>query len=397
LQKFRAFDELDKQLGLIQPAGPTALLSPIKQAMTDLVKTKADRKHIILLSDGASTSGETIVDAGKIAEELAGANITISTIATGEQIDEPFLKSISRNEKNGRFYRVSDFLKLKDFLKTDLSFYKELYYEEKKLLPRINDKTDWIKSINGLPFLNGYNRTSLKDRSNLCVSMRNNDPLLTEWYYGKGKVIAFTSSLDTDWGTDWLKWTQLGEFWHLVLHQISPIKKDDKNLTVSVTFSDNQSLKLEVTSLDNQYDLKLTAEIKKQAETIFSKPIPQVSPARYELIITGLNEGSYVICIYKNDELIKTVSFIIPYSQEWRRFGINQSLLEEIARTTDGKLLINLGQQQRIPESGQNNLTIKPVEFGLSYQDRDILLILIALGLLLFDLLINSRIFRLFS
>lgn len=373
--------ELEKRLNQIQPNGATIILPQIKnQARQDLNKTTTALKHIILISDGTSTTGETAEEASKVGEELIQSDITISTIATGNDVDEKFLRNLTRDGKNGRYYRVTDFTKLVDFLKEDLSFYKKLYIEGNF---KSEGKADSLPK--SLPGITGYNCTSLKERTQLLATISNNDPLMAEWHYGKGKVVSFASSLNKEWCEEWLNWNELGNFWMRILQGIVPQQSDDKNLMINAALSDNQALKVEVTSSDKRYDLQLTAEIAKQKGFIFTKSFSQTSPAHYELTIPGLAEGSYLISVYdatQTKRLVKTIPFIIPYALEWRHFGINLPLLQELADKTDGKLLTNFEQNINISRT------------GLSYQNRDVVLLLVALGLLIVDLLVKLAINR---
>jgi uncharacterized membrane protein len=374
-----SLSEGDSKLGKIGPDGSTVILSPIKlQAIQSLAKTKSGRKHIILISDGTSTTGETAEEAAKLGEELAKQGITISVLATGDQVDEKFLKSLCRDEKNGKFYRITDFMKLTDFLKEDLVYHKELYSEGKF---KSESKDNSFSSA--LPDIAGYNRVSAKKRAKVIVAISNNMPLLTEWYFGKGKVIAFASELGKSWMNDWLTWLKLGEFWQFVLEKVIPQREKEGDFTANAYFNDNQNVRVQIKSLKRDYNLKLSAEVIKENKVILTQALSQFYPAVYETDIPGLSEGTYLISIYNMAEgkaFIKTIPFVIPYSAEWNRFGVNIPLLSVLAGKTGGEMLKTLPEVE---------LDTKTSSEARSFRDKDALLVLIALGLLLLDLILG--------
>jgi uncharacterized membrane protein len=264
LGKMSDLSDANRRLKQIQPNGSTLILKPIRQSFNSLSGSAAARKHIILISDGASTAGETKEDARKLGRELAGAGITISTIATGDSIDEEFLKNITDNGNNGRFYRVSDFLTLSDFLKNDLSYYRGFYHEGETAI-EIAANREWFAGIDALPLLNGYNRTSLKENAEAIIQTAGSrEPVFSAWHYGKGTVLSFTSSINKEWAKEWLGWKNLGEFWHVILNRIvSTQEKDKTDISVTHHILDDNTLKVSISTKQNTL---FYVEIQKQGK-----------------------------------------------------------------------------------------------------------------------------------
>ncbi|MBI4834108.1 MAG: VWA domain-containing protein [Planctomycetes bacterium] len=386
LQKMSDLSDVNNLLKQIQPNGSTVILAPIRQkAFSDLAGTGTARKHIILISDGASTGGETKEDALKLGGELAGAGITISTIATGESVDEDFLKNVTNKETNGRFYRLSDFLTLSDFLKNDLSYYQGLYYEGETNIEIIAEK-EWFTGINDLPQVDGYNRTSLKeDAESIIETKGNREPILSGRHYGKGKVFAFASALNKEWAKEWIDWQSLGEFWNIILSKMIPSGANGKtDLSIAHLVSEDNTLKINIRNAQNEHNLQFDIEIGKQGLNISRKQAEQTAPGQYEAAIPNLAEGSYTCNVYqtaaRNTELVKTIPFVIPYSSEWKEFGQNHPLLAELAEKTAGTLVKDISNIE-MPK--------KPSGETFSEHSQNTLILTIIFILILVDLIIN--------
>lgn len=396
LQSAAGLTELNKRLNQVKPTGSTAILRPINhRALNTLSQTEATKKHIILISDGESTAGETVQDAQRLADLLAPKGISISTIATGSKINESFLKALSRNQTNGHFYHLKDIEELQGFLKQDLSHYKGFYRETAGLSPHLKQVTDIVKGIDQLPSLGGYCRTTLKERGQLIASIDANDePLLATWQYGRGQVAVFTSSFDpnTGWTASWLDWDKLGQFIKQLIRWVAPPElPPETTLQVTTRLKDNHNLQVTVTSLaEDGNNLQLKAYLKKTgvpSVKVIESNIPQVASRKYEVIIPDLPQGSCLLDIISEINPVmrltsKTV--IIPYATEWRHFGPNLSYLGYLAEATGGKLLHNLAK----PITG--TYSAGETHLNKAYQRRDSFLIIGALVLLLLDLIIRK-------
>ena len=96
----------------IQPLGQTNIFAGLDQAVKSLEGTTATRRHIILLTDGWSTSGQ--YDA--ILKQMKADGITLSTVGAGGGAN-PFLAQLAK-EGGGRFYPAANPASIPDiFLK----------------------------------------------------------------------------------------------------------------------------------------------------------------------------------------------------------------------------------------------------------------------------------------
>ncbi len=91
-------------IATIQAAGGTEILSALDAASKALhAATSAQKKHVILLTDGQSpTAGMQ-----QLAQAMSTSHTTITTVGLGSGVDEQTLRMLS-NTGNGRYYHVGD-------------------------------------------------------------------------------------------------------------------------------------------------------------------------------------------------------------------------------------------------------------------------------------------------
>ena len=364
---------LNERLKKVSPLGATVILAPItKQTLPDLKKATAERKHIILLSDGESTGGEVLKDFQATARQLTEAGITISVLATGTQVNETFLQALCQDQKGGRFYRIADINRLRDFLRQDLAFHKELVKEDENIKIRIIHSEDVLKDIGRLPDLQGYQRTSLKERARLLGATSDNDPILAAWQYGQGKVLAFTSSLDYSWGRPWRDWTDSAKLWGQTLRWLTPVIKNNEDIKINTSVQNNQRIKIVIQSEKFDADQGFQVTITSAGREKSVLEIPPVSAGRFELVTSPFPAGVYFISVAGSDNIgfVKRLAVVIPYSVEWQRFEPDLPKLKNLAVGTGGRLVRSLSQirssSRPLPEMSQTNQKIDWFFIGLA-------------------------------
>lgn len=173
-------------------------------AYDELMPLKLQRKHIILLTDGQSSNAdyETLIEEGK------KENITISTVALGQDADIRLLESLAEYG-SGRFYNVTDSTVIPSILSRETVMASRTYIEDNPFYPVIQPYPDWLKHFkNGVPQMNAYIAVTPKQTAQVSVVSEKEDPILAEWQYGLGKTIAYTSDTSGKWAGDWARWNE---------------------------------------------------------------------------------------------------------------------------------------------------------------------------------------------
>ncbi len=388
--------QLKNKLRNVKPTGPTAIAPPIQKAITTLTNTTSAKKHIILLSDGHSTTDEPLEGFKEIAEKLQQNNITISAIATGEHINEKTLRAITKDESIGKIYRLSgkSSKEAKELttrnLRDDLSVNKEFYRESDSLPVHAHIKDDILKGIADIPAISGYNRTTLKHNARLVTSVsKDNEVLIADWHYGLGKVMVLTTSLDSQWLGQWQNWSDLGKFITQALRYLSPVSSGETPTNIYTEELPDKTVRLTVEiPADGLY---LIASIGPLAESSGTKPItptmikiPQIAVGRYETTIE-IEDSSLVTIFSQSDnkrELVGRIPIVSQYSKEWRKFTPDMLFLRNLSEATGGRII----QPETLRKESIRNIT---ADRSTTYQNINNTIILFVLTLFLLDLVVG--------
>ena len=193
---------LENAIGAVKAEGQTNLQSGLEAAFAALQKVDARRKHVILLTDGWSRSGDLTATVTKMHE----AGITVSIVAAGGGSAE-YLKDLA-TLGGGRYYAAVDMLQVPNiFLKETVTSVGE-YLIEEPFYPVPASPSPILRGIDTakLPMLKGYNGTTAKSAARIDLLTPRGDPLLASWYYGLGRAAAWTSDLKGQWASELVTW-----------------------------------------------------------------------------------------------------------------------------------------------------------------------------------------------
>ena len=156
-QPLGGVDDLQGQIAGIQPLGQTNIFAGLEQAVESLEDATATRRHIILLTDGWSSSGQY----DEILERMKAAGITLSTVGAGGG-SNPFLQGLAQ-QGGGRFYDAANPASIPDiFLKETQQVSGQQIIEE-PFFPILTSSSPILRGLDdGLPRLRGYNGTTAK-------------------------------------------------------------------------------------------------------------------------------------------------------------------------------------------------------------------------------------------
>ncbi|MFH1230128.1 MAG: VWA domain-containing protein [Planctomycetota bacterium] len=423
-----SISQLNDKLRNVKPTGPTAIIPPIQEAITTLTNVSSypvrkntsedkdisdklkhkrelsnglgstakvatsSKKHIILLSDGHSTTNESLDSFHQTAEKLKQNNITISVIATGENINEQTLNALTKNETLGKVYRLNgkETDELTKNLRQDLSVSKEFYRETDSLPVQAHIREDILKGIDNLPPISGYNRTTLKPNARLVASVsKDKEVLIADWNYGLGKAMVLNTSLDSKWMGEWGKWGSLAQLVTQGLRYITTaLSKENTPTKVAIEQLSNGAIKL---TIDIPTDsLNLFAQIEPLFTTISTNiipvKIPQIAVGKYEVILGANNKDDFIISVFSesdnNRQLISKIPVVMQYPKVWQKFKPVIVFLRYLAESTDGKLITAVAlRSEKIRNINQDN--------SKTYHRINTILIILSLVLFIADLAIS--------
>lgn len=336
----------------LQPGGGTAIYPALAEATQTALGLNASVRHIVLLTDGISPGG----DYYGLADRLRQNEVTLSTIAVGLDADQGLLRSLAESG-NGRFYDGSDPFELPQLLVKETLEIGRAAIVEESFRPVAVGASPILEGLRpeALPPLRGYVATTPKPSAQVILTSPQLDPILVEWQYGLGRVVAWTSDAKNRWAPAWVEWSEAVPFWTRLIKRSFPSPQDQAFQTqvevkegvarvVVDAVGDGPSER----APRNFLPLRLEAIGPDGQET--TAPLNQVAPGRYVAEVPASAVGAYLVRIGQEDAgaaPAQTVGFGVDYSPEYRQAGQNLDLLGDIARATGGEVLASPAESVR--------------------------------------------------
>ncbi len=332
---------LEQSIGAVVANGQTNVESGLLAAYDALRDAPANRKHIILLTDGWTRSGDVTPLVAKMRDE----GITLSIVAAGNGSAE-YLKQLAI-AGGGAYYPATDMMNVPDiFLKETVKSVGE-YIIEEPFYPLPGPVSPILRGVDeaNLPVLLGYNGTSAKNTARIDLLTPQGDPLLASWQYGLGRAAVWTSDLKGQWAKDWIGWDGFARFAAQLAGWVLPMPQVE-GLQASVALQDaGAQVKLNAQDDNGQplNGLAVTARLVAPDLGVEEVPLRQTGAGQYEATPRVPNPGTYLVQIHaaepgKDGKPIGqlTAGLVVPYSPEYRASGANMGLLEALARATGG-------------------------------------------------------------
>jgi uncharacterized membrane protein/Mg-chelatase subunit ChlD len=336
-QPLGGIDDLQGKIAGIQPNGQTNIFAGLEQAVASLEDATATRRHIILLTDGWSNSGQ--YDA--ILDRMKAAGITLSTVGAGGG-SNPVLQGLAQRG-GGRFYDAANPASIPDiFLKETQQVSGQQIIEE-PFFPILTSSSPILRGLDqGLPRLRGYNGTTPKAAAQTVLVTARDDPLLAQWQYGLGRSVAWTSDSTGRWARDWLGWSGFSRFFSQLVSWTFP---GEETGGIEAGFDQHAGqTTLHVESVDadgSPRDFYSTSAVVVGPDlTTTEVKLVQVAPGVYEVPLGEIDSGAYAIRVTQtrpgSTPLGRTVGLVAPTPAEYRQLGTNEPFLTALRTATGG-------------------------------------------------------------
>lgn len=326
---------MDKILS-IGVGGGTEIYSSLALAYSQLALDDAQRKHIILLTDGQAATNNSY-DALMAQEEHEG--ITLSTVAIGADADRRLLEQLSELGK-GRFYDVVDADTIPSILSRETVMMTRTYIEDTPFIPTVYQSAWNEVFAQGVPQMNAYIATSLKPTAQLVVESDKEDPILATGTAGLGKTLAFTSDSSGAWAGDWAASNFWPQFWQRNIAELLPSYQ-----TAPYTITRNQDGSFTLIDPSNEAAF---LEVTAVADNGEEQPLMTTLQAPNELrMTTDAQPGLLFFSVRSRDNELVRIGVTIPYSEEYKVAPTNEALLTQLATAGNGEVLADVTQAFR--------------------------------------------------
>ena len=325
---------LQDQIATIRIGGGTMMYTPMIMARDALLKTNAQRKHVILLTDGQPA------DSGfqAIAEDMAANGITLSTVAVGKDADSGLL-AILAELGGGRCYVVDEFSNIVSVFAKETYLATGAYLQNRTFTPSYTSLAPAALS-GGMPQLHGYVNTTPKTMAEVELISDRKHVVYARRRYGLGRTAAWTSDMKGLWTQDLLSSQAAVKILSSLVSQVMP--EDEGSGALAATVENGQA----VVSLqaDTNEGTKAGATVIAPDGSSFDIDLNPVRPGEYEARFDAGQPGTWIIRATQRQTGSPDVIMETGVSSGWsREYDLRQDdpkpKLEEAARLTGGKLI----------------------------------------------------------
>jgi uncharacterized membrane protein len=328
-------------------------------SLNSLKEAEAGQRHMIVISDG-----DPSMPPASLLQQFKDSGITVSTVEVFPHsgADSSRMEEIARLT-GGRHYFVNTqagLAKLPEiFMKEAMTVRRSLIWESGKgvvpsLLPGASTT---LRGVSSVPVINGYVVTA--EREGLALTTAKvigadpdqGDPLLAQWQYGLGRVVAYTSDASTKWNASWVAWQGYRQFWEQHVRWTMRPQGSANIRVLTENKGDNTLVTIE--ALDSKGErlsfANFRGRLAKPDGTGVSVEFTQTAPGRYQATVATELAGSYVLSTRYAASDSNVAGGILegavqaaisrPFADEYRVLRDNTALLTQIAELTGGRVL----------------------------------------------------------
>ena len=368
-------------------------------------------RHIILVSDG----DHGMLQNFDLLDQFRRSRITLTTVGvtTHGPAAHERLAEIS-SEVGGRHYPVDDPAALPAIYIRETRVINQNFLYLRPFQPALtgglaDPLREWTRP---LPQLGGFVRTSRKPSElvqeliTAPISADEQYPILAQWQYGLGRVVAFTSDPaggEQGWSRAWLAPDRetYNDFWNRIIDW-SLRTVDDAGLSLETRYDNG---KVRVTLVDNREAAARAARPLgnlgvRIAGTASATPIEAVlepvAAGVYEATVDAEAAGSYTVTVStaatEPDGTTRPVvvgrgAVAVPYPPEFSAVRDNAGLLAEIAALTGGRVIAeeDLANADLFVHDGTFSRKLQPLWYWLLYLAAFVLVADVAARRITFD------------
>lgn len=378
---------LYERFSRIKASGGTNIYNGIQESYDLLLNDESSVKHIILISDGKTTSADFDVILDKINEE----KITLTPVAVGKEADKFLMEELAEKGK-GKYYYADTINSLPGIFAAEAKRITNpaIINKETGIIASPNLKEITSININNIPHINKYNVTGQQKTADILMASEDEFPLLATWRYGLGRVAAFSGDSGKEFSRNWLTWSEYDKFWSDMIKWIKRSSESDF-LSPEIIKNENKLL-IKVNAVNNQGEylnyLNINGIVNGPGDYQEKFLLEQTGSGFYEKEINISEPGSYLFNFYFVDnngqKHQKNTAYVLSYSPEYLPFN-GEDILKNLVEKTGGSFIENSEEvfaNRPLVISGHKNIWPYLVLTSLV-----LFLIEIALRIISFDLL----------
>ena len=329
---------LEGQIDTLRASGGTNIYKGFAAGVKELERSKAQERHIILLTDGISEPGKY----RQLLPGLKKGNISVASVALGAEADFKLLKEIAAST-GGNYYATENARELPKIFANETRLNARTVRLRGRIGVSAGNPSPITAGLVGqsLPPLGGNVVTVLKPGAEAALLGQDKnhppDPVLAQWQYGSGRVAAWTPGLSPESAGEWLRrprlfqdaarWVERG----VAPPPLTPsfVPGDQRQLEVAPTTSAGRAIPLAGLegTLTSAAGKTTTLDFEESAAGQWTSSLPRLAAGEYEYAIDSRGAGSL------------TGTLAVPYPAELRLGRIDTTPLGPLAAAAGGATL----------------------------------------------------------
>lgn len=209
LQPLAGRQRLLAEIGALRASGGTNIVPALREAVDQMLAVSAQKKHVILLSDGQSQREGL----DELVDEAAAGRVSVSTIAVGDGADQALLASVA-DRTGGRAYFTADPTSIPRLFSRETETLRRKAPLDSDVNLREAKTSDVLAGIDftRAPTLRGRNPARLRRTAEALLADASGQPVLARWHVGLGTVISWASDFGPRWAGAFVRWSAFPRF-----------------------------------------------------------------------------------------------------------------------------------------------------------------------------------------
>ena len=310
-------DAIHKKIETVPDGGGTTIKPALNAALSEIVKCKADIRHVVLLTDG---QGETS-NFYDVTEAYRDAGVTLSTVAVGMGSDQRLLKSLAE-ECSGRYYYSDISSDIPKIFAQEVFLSGDTYLQNGDFTLQVDGSNAITSSLfeEGWPDIKGYVSATPKSQSRVLLASDKDDPVLSVMQYGLGHTVAWNTDVTNTWTSGFAGQPDYVQLWKRIIDYSAGnagIGEDSMDVQAS-----EGSTKITYQAKDYTEQTKVEAVYTGPDGKTQTVKLTATAPGQFEAQIDTEQTGLYTLSVRRmNGEEIENAlnsAAVVQYSDEYK-------------------------------------------------------------------------------
>lgn len=310
-------EEIKAQIETIAEGGGTTIQPALWEALKGAEGCDAGIRHVILLTDGQGESRNY----NQITDAYSAADVTLSTVAVGEDADARLLERLAK-DCGGRYYYSDMATDIPKIFAQEVFLSGDTYLQNGTFAPAVDGSHEITKGLfeGGWPAVYGYVSASPKGTSHVLIASEKDDPLLTIMQYGLGHTAAWNTDVTNKWTAEYAGENDYVQLWRRIVdYSVGNVSIGEDSLEVAAK---GGTTNIVYHALDYDGGTGVEAAYTDPAGNTQTVPLQASAPGRFEAKLDTNATGLYNLSVRRLEggEIANavTTAVAVQYADEYK-------------------------------------------------------------------------------